>query len=112
MKYLTQFWPFPLVRNYRSSSDLTRLFLAFSRSNNFLLRGKEYGVTTVSCEHGDLRFWSENKYYAFASRGSFHPVDDSEIKWSHEMPSRYAVREMAKRIGSADSKFHLHPGSV
>ncbi|UCV00276.1 hypothetical protein [Acidovorax radicis] len=53
---------------------------------------------TVRCARGDLRFWSSNAYYAWASDGGL-TAEGQTISWSNEMPSRYAVRAMRKAVG-------------
>lgn len=93
-----KFWPFPLIRNHRTNKDLSALFLLFAGSNNLEVVQTEYGETTVTCEHGDLCFWSNNAYYAWGQRGWYESVGEKRVEWEGELPSRYAVRAMAKAI--------------
>lgn len=94
-----EFWPFPLIRNNSTSPLLTALFLKFVRSDHLKLVGQNTHWTLVSCEHGEMKFWSANAYYAYAHCGSVKSEDLRHVfEWASDMPSRYAVRQMAKAV--------------
>lgn len=94
---MIKFWPFPILRNNRTSSSLSRLFLEFAAAADLEVVKTESHHTVVRCSRGELRFWSANAYYAWANVGELL-VDGREISWQDEMPSRYAVRSMRKAI--------------
>lgn len=91
-------WPFPLLRNYHTSSSLTGLFLAFAGRDDLLVKPLGLYRTVVSCPIGRLEFWTGNAYYAWGDNGSFTNSDGVENVWVDAMPSRWAVRKMANAI--------------
>jgi hypothetical protein len=93
-----KFFPFPIVRNCSTSPDLSRLFLDFAQSPDLRVVKTEMHFITVRCSHGELRFWQSNRYYAWASEGTY-TFGGHTTHWNDEMPSRYAVRAMSKAIG-------------
>ena len=94
---MLKFWPFPLLRNYRASPDLSQLFLDFAAAPDLTLVSAGPYRMTVSCARGELQFWSANAYYAWAKDGSW-TAEGKTVSWSDEMPSRYAVRAMRKAV--------------
>lgn len=105
-----KFWPFPIVRLHAENKDLTRLFLLFAEAQNLKVLSPDRYALTVSSEHGTLCFWGANEYHAWASSGWHETADGTRIAWWGEMPSRYAVRAMAKAINFStpkDKKFTL-----
>ena len=100
-----KFWPFPMHRLYPTSKPLTQVFLAFAEAADLVLHEPRPLVDshfhTVSCALGELRFWSANEYYAWASEGALNRttfLEDDARSWKDEMPSRWAVKQMRERI--------------
>lgn len=92
-----KFWPFPLLRNYGTSHDLSKLFMEFAEAPDLHICRQEPHHIVVACSKGELRFWSANRYYAWANEGSLTAAGKT-IAWRDEMPSRYAMRAMRKAI--------------
>lgn len=96
---MPKFWPFPLFRNCQTNPDLTTLFLRFAEAERLSVVEIGPHQTTVVSEHGLLRFWTANRFYAWASEGEYTPAGSTKaIAWKQEMPGRYAVKKMAERI--------------
>lgn len=93
-----KFWPFPIVRNYEENACLTALFLMFAKSKNLKIIARDRHYIVVKTEHGTLKFWSANMFYAWASDGEYQAIDGRRQKWFSVMPSRYAVRVMRKAL--------------
>lgn len=92
-----KFWPFPLLRNNGTSPGLSKLFMEFAAAPDLHICRQESHHIVVACSKGELRFWSANRYYAWASEGSLTAAGKT-VAWQDEMPSRYAVRAMRKAI--------------
>ena len=106
---MKKFWPFPLIRNNPTSAALDRIFLAFALAADLRIVRVEPHRIVVTCHLGELRFWSANAYYAWASEGHYFARGATEKEfWANEMPSRYAVRKMRK---SLDALRFKAPGS-
>ena len=106
------FWPFPLIRAYPTSKDLTALFVSFATSDDFEITHTSAVKVEVRCEHGRLNFWNSNFPYAWASRGIFTPDNAERTTWDKEMPSRWAAVLMRQRIELATEKFKLPRGAL
>jgi len=91
-------WPFPLLRNYSTSEALSSLFFDFAESGPVLSDSSNEYWIVVTSPLGTLKFWGSNKYYAWANCGDFVSVDGIRSSWYGEMPSRAAVRAMARGI--------------
>jgi len=90
-----KFWPFPILRNYKTNHDLTDLVLAFANSNCLELVSGDGYYMTIRCELGTLKFWCENAYYAWVQDGTFTDSSGNSTSWKRELPSRYAVKRLA-----------------
>lgn len=94
-----KFWPFPLIRTYKTSRDASAVFQRFIDAPDLCVLEKSEYWTTVSCSLGKLRFWSAGEYYAYGSKGAAESHTSSKsFGWWDVMPSRLVVRRMAKRI--------------
>lgn len=100
------FWPFPLQRNHKSEETVTDLFLRIASradlvvtEDRSLLSGECYTLIVQSAL-GTLKFWNQNKFYAWASSGSFDSSEgeDLNIAWKDVMPSRWAARQMWRAV--------------
>lgn len=71
----------------------------FAESKELKVVQKDSYHTSLSCEYGEMTFWSANAYYAWASTGSYkaNGCVGGEL-WNGEMPSRYAVRKLVKAM--------------
>ena len=99
LEKLFRWWPLPIVRNYKTSSELTELFLDFLNCPELSVSSEstQYHII-VECSLGKLTFWGENRYYAYGSPGEYIANDGTIFPWKDEMPSRYAIRKMARKI--------------
>jgi hypothetical protein len=98
-----KFWPFPIYTNYKTSKKLTSIFLELANCPNLTIVRKNYGTLTVKGANLEVMFWVENEYYAWASEGVVHNyVLNSTYGWKDQMPSRYAIRKMAKALETAN----------
>jgi len=94
---MLKFWPFPVLRNCDTAPSLSRLFLEFAEAPDLQISEKDYYNVTVVCSKGTLRFWDANRFYAWASSGSF-AANGRTVHWRNEMPSRYAARAMYQAL--------------
>lgn len=97
MKFM-KLWPFPIFRIYKTNERLTEIFLKFVESETLELVMADQYYTVVKCEHGTLKVWTANRFYAYASKGIFTDISGEIYRWCDIMPSRYAVRKMHKAI--------------
>lgn len=93
-----KFWPFPIIRLHSENKRVTKLFLMFARSKNLRITCECAHYITVTTEHGDMTFWNANKYYAWGCDGSYSSPEGRKLRWSSELPSRYAVRAMRSAL--------------
>jgi hypothetical protein len=91
-------WPFPILRNYPENRGVTKLFYAFAADDSLHIVSQTSHTTTVRGRLGELRFWTANKYYAYASDGLFQRAVGMPLRWNDEMPSRAAVRAMVRAL--------------
>jgi hypothetical protein len=93
-----KFWPFPLIRNYMTDDALSVLFEQFAADPSLEVLSEEAYRIKLRGRLGVLEFWNANRWYAWASNGTFHPVGktDNHMIWADVMPSRWAVRRMRK----------------
>lgn len=103
-------WPFPIVRAYRTSAALTKLAMSFADSEYFTVTGQKPYWVEVRCEHGAMKIWDANKFYAWGSKGMFAPVGGKPMHWEYEMPGRWAVQQLNDRIGGGRPTFKLPEG--
>lgn len=91
------FWPFPLVRNYSTCPRVDVAVRAvMSKPGVVFVRSDGYRETYAS-SGGELTFWVVNRYYAYASEGSFKTPDGATFVWKDAMPSRATVRWLRGR---------------
>ncbi len=91
-------WPFPIYRQHPTNEHLSEVFLKFAAAPDLKVsRLGEYEVQ-LRCSLGTLTCWSSNEYYAWAHRGSLFVPEQGVYPWRDEMPSRWAVRKMVRRI--------------
>jgi hypothetical protein len=93
-----KFWPFPLIRNYMTDEALSVLFEQFANDPSLEVMADSGYRLKLRGRLGVLEFWNANRWYAWASEGTFHPVGkaDDHMIWHGVMPSRWAVRRMCK----------------
>ena len=93
-----RYWPFPLLRNYKTHPEVdavVRLVLSCPDVEVTECEWPHNHYSVASCSVGELRFWSGNGDYAYASDGIFTPADGSDRTiWKDVMPSRWAVRRL------------------
>lgn len=93
-----KYWPFPLLRNYKTHPQVdavVRLVLSCPDVEVTECEWPHSHYSVASCSVGELRFWSRNGDYAYASDGTFTPADGSDrMVWKDVMPSRWAVRRL------------------
>lgn len=99
---MLKMWIFPMVRICKTNKDLTKIFLMFVDCEEFSVSHVGSHHITVNSSFGELSFWTQNRFYAFASEGEFTDKNGKKKIWKHEMPSRYAVKRMAQKIPRND----------
>ena len=104
-----KFWPFPLLRNHSTSTDVDQLFWAFSCADDFQVISRGMHRTKIRCSIGTMEFWSANKFYAYASEGNALSASGRIFQWAGCMPSRAAVRALYKRIAATAFAHWLDP---
>jgi hypothetical protein len=86
-----------------SDRVLSALFLAFARSEFTVVKNGPYDLHLTS-PMGELKCWNANRWYAWASEGSFTPTNPAEgaIVWKDRMPGRRASRRMRNALEAVE----------
>jgi len=90
-------------QNYATDAVVTELFHSFARTAFEVVRNGPYELH-LRGPMGEIKCWNANRWYAWASEGTFTPADAKEaaILWKHRMPSRAAVRRMRKAVETVE----------
>lgn len=95
------FWPFPILRNYRTSPEVDAIFQRFIDATDMEVTSRTEHETTVTCKDAQMAFWTANKFYAFGMSGRITMAGGKRFEWAGEMPSRIVVRRMYKKLLAA-----------
>lgn len=96
---MLKMYPFPVFRNVRTDSDLTKLVLSLLKQADLkVTRSSDdyYGYLTT--KEGTLTFWNKNYPYAYAVDGNFKDSAGVVKEWWGCMPSRYAVLKLKEAV--------------
>lgn len=96
---MLKMYPFPVFRNVRTDSDLTKLVLSLLKQADLkVTRNSDdyYGYLTT--KEGTLTFWNKNYPYAYAFEGNFKDSRGVVKEWWGCMPSRYAVLKLKEAV--------------
>ena len=92
-----KFWPFPVVRNERGSRTLNEVCDVLLDADWWRVEVNSVHDLRIVCPAGRVSFWNANKYYAWGTSGQVD-LGSASFPWKYEMPSRWDVRQMAKRL--------------
>ena len=92
-----KFWPFPVLRNNPASSILNEACEVLLEADWWRVQKNTKYDLVILCPTGRISFWNANKYYAWGNSGSVE-MGCAKFSWRGEMPSRWHVRQIAKRL--------------
>lgn len=92
-----KFWPFPLLRNHPTTGLLNDVCDVLLEADWWKIEKHTEFDLVIACPAGRVSFWNANKYYAWGAGGRAD-LGSSSFAWKDEMPSRWHVRQMAKRL--------------
>lgn len=92
-----KFWPFPLLRNHCTSAVLNEACEVLLEATSWTINENSRYKLVISCSAGTVAFWNANKYYAWGHEGCAE-LGSVRFEWRNEMPSRWHVRHIAKRL--------------
>lgn len=92
-----KFWPFPLQRNHPTTGLLSDVCDVLLEADWWKIEKHTEFDLVIACPAGRVSFWNANKYYSWGKSGRAE-IGGVNFSWNHEMPSRWHVRQIAKRL--------------